>query len=178
MNKAFTKETESEEALPEFVDALPPGTKNYMTPEGAARLADELAELRDVERPRLVKAETEASSKKRLREVDQRIQFIVKRLQITEVVDQSKRKNREQAFFGASVTYAYAYAYADADADGDGAEHMVRIVGVDEARHEMGEVSWVSPIARALNGAWQGDVVKLSRPGGAEEIEILKIEYL
>ncbi len=170
MNKAFTKETESEEALPEFVDALPPGTKNYMTPEGAARLADELAELRDVERPRLVKAETEASSKKRLREVDQRIQFIVKRLQITEVVDQSKRKNREQAFFGASVTYA--------DADGDGAEHMVRIVGVDEARHEMGEVSWVSPIARALNGAWQGDVVKLSRPGGAEEIEILKIEYL
>ncbi len=170
MNKAFTKETESEEALPEFVDALPPGTKNYMTPEGAARLADELAELRDVERPRLVKAETEASSKKRLREVDQRIQFIVKRLQITEVVDQSKRKNREQVFFGASVTYA--------DADGDGAEHMVRIVGVDEARHEMGEVSWVSPIARALNGAWQGDVVKLSRPGGAEEIEILKIEYL
>ncbi len=170
MNKAFTKETESEEALPEFVDALPPGTKNYMTPEGAARLADELAELRDVERPRLVKAETEASSKKRLREVDQRIQFIVKRLQITEVVYQSKRKNREQVFFGASVTYA--------DADGDGAEHMVRIVGVDEARHEMGEVSWVSPIARALNGAWQGDVVKLSRPGGAEEIEILKIEYL
>ncbi len=170
MNKAFTKETESEEALPEFVDALPPGTKNYMTPEGAARLADELAELRDVERPRLVKAETEASSKKRLREVDQRIQFIVKRLQITEVVDQSKRKNREQVFFGACVTYA--------DADGDGAEHMVRIVGVDEARHEMGEVSWVSPIARALNGAWQGDVVKLSRPGGAEEIEILKIEYL
>ncbi|MDP7343863.1 MAG: GreA/GreB family elongation factor [Alphaproteobacteria bacterium] len=170
MNKAFTKETESEEALPEFVDALPPGTKNYMTPEGAARLANELAELRDVERPRLVKAETEASSKKRLREVDQRIQFIVKRLQITEVVYQSKRKNREQVFFGASVTYA--------DADGDGAEHMVRIVGVDEARHEMGEVSWVSPIARALNGAWQGDVVKLSRPGGAEEIEILKIEYL
>ena len=168
MNKAFTKETESEEALPEFVDALPPGTKNYMTPEGAARLRGELAELRDVERPRLVKAGTEASSKKRLREVDQRIQFIVKRLQITEVVDQSKRKNREQVFFGASVTYT----------DGGGAEHLVRIVGVDEARHEMGEVSWVSPIARALNGASEGDVVKLFSPSGIEELEILKIEYL
>ena len=170
MNKAFTKESETEEALPEFVDALPPGTKNYMTPEGAARLKEELRQLRDVERPELVAEKDAAPAKKRLREVDQRIQFISQRLQITEIVDQSRRQDCEQVFFGASVTYA--------DADGDGAEHMVRIVGVDEARHEMGEVSWVSPIARALNGAWQGDVVKLSRPGGAEEIEILKIEYL
>ncbi len=168
MNKAFTKETEVEEALPEFVDALPPGMKNYMTPEGAARLKDELAELRDVERPKLVKAETDASSKKRLREVDQRIQFIAKRLQITEVVDQSRRRNRDQVFFGASVTYT----------DGAAAEHTVRIVGVDEARHEMGEVSWVSPIARALNGASEGDVVKLFSPSGIEELEIVKIEYL
>jgi transcription elongation factor GreB len=168
MNKAFTKETEVEEALPEFVDALPPGMKNYMTPEGAARLKDELGELRDVERPKLVKAGTDASSKKRLREVDQRIRFIAKRLQITEVVEQGRRRNRDQVFFGASVTYA----------DGAGAEHVVRIVGVDEARQELGEVSWVSPIARALNGAGEGDVVKLFSPSGIEELEIVKIEYL
>jgi len=168
MNKAFTKETESEEALPEFVDALPPGMKNYMTPEGAARLRDELHHLRDVERPKLAASEAEGAGKKRSREIDQRIQFINKRLQITEIVDQGRQKNREQVYFGASVTYS----------DRTGAEHTVRIVGVDEARLERGEVSWVSPIARALNGAWQGDVVKLSSPAGIAEVEILKIEYL
>ena len=168
MNKAFTKETEAEEALPEFVDALPPGMKNYMTPEGAERLQDELAKLRDVERPRLVQAKADAPAKKRLREVDQRIQYIHQRLQITEVVDQRRRENRDEVYFGASVTYA----------DGAGEEHTVRIVGVDEARLELGEVSWVSPIARTLNGAGEGDVVKLFSPSGIEELEILKIEYL
>ncbi len=168
MNKAFTKETEAEEALPEFVDALPPGMKNYMTPEGAARLDDELRRLRDDERPELVKTKGDAPGKKRLREVDQRIQFILQRQQITEIVDPSRQKNRDSVYFGASVTYA----------DGAGARHTVRIVGVDEARTELGEVSWVSPIARALNGAGEGDVVKLFSPTGIEELEILEIEYL
>lgn len=167
MNKAFTKETEAEEALPEFVDALPPGMKNYMTPEGAERLKHELAHLRDVERPKLIKAKDDAASKKRLREADQRIQFIAQRLQITEVVDPRRQRNRDEVYFGASVTYA----------DGQGAEHTVRIVGVDEARTEQGEVSWVAPIARALNGAGEGDVVKLFSPSGIEQLEILKIEY-
>ncbi|MDA0231643.1 MAG: GreA/GreB family elongation factor [Proteobacteria bacterium] len=168
MNKAFTKETETEEALPEFVDALPPGMKNYMTPEGAARLKHEFAELRDVERPKLVAAKEDAPAKKRLREVDQRIQYIAQRLQITEIVDPRRRKNRDEVFFGASVTYV----------DRAGAEHKLRIVGVDEARQELGEVSWVSPIARALTGAGEGDVVKLFNPSGTEELEILNIEYL
>ncbi len=168
MNKAFTKESETEEALPEFVDALPPGMKNYMTPEGEARLQDELRDLRDVERPKLVADKDAAPAKKRLSEVDQRLQFINKRLQITEIVDQSWRKDCEQIFFGASVTYS----------DAAGEEHTVRIVGVDEARLEQGEVSWVSPIACALNGAWLDDVVKLASPAGSEEIEIIKIEYL
>ena len=167
MNKAFTKETEAEEALPEFVDALPTGMKNYMTPEGAARLKDELATLRDVERPELVKAKEGAPAKKRLREVDQRIQFIAQRLQITEVVDPRRQKNLDEVYFGARVTYA----------DGAGAEHSVRIVGVDEARLEEGEVSWVSPLARALNGAGEGDMVKLFSPSGIEQLEILQIEY-
>jgi transcription elongation factor GreB len=168
MNKAFTKETETEEALPEFVNALPVGMKNYMTPEGAARLKDEFAKLRDVERPKLVAAKENAPAKKRLREVDQRIQYIAQRLQITEIVDPRRQKNRDEIYFGASVTYA----------DGAGGEHLVRIVGVDEARQESGEVSWVSPIARALTGAGEGEVVKLLNPSGIEEIEILKIEYL
>ncbi|MBT3170532.1 MAG: transcription elongation factor GreB [Rhodospirillaceae bacterium] len=168
MNKAFTKETETEETLPEFVDALPPGTKNYMTPAGEARLQAELCDLRDIERAKLIAEKDQAPAKKRLREIDQRIQFINNRLQITEIVDQSRRKDCEQVFFGASVTYA----------DSAGKKHSVRIVGVDEARLEKGEVSWVSPIARALNGAWLGDVVKLANPAGAEEVEILEIEYI
>ena len=139
-----------------------------MTPEGAARLKDEFAKLRDVERPKLVAAKENAPAKKRLREVDQRIQYIAQRLQITEIVDPRRQKNRDEIYFGASVTYA----------DGAGGEHLVRIVGVDEARQESGEVSWVSPIARALTGAGEGEVVKLLNPSGIEEIEILKIEYL
>jgi transcription elongation factor GreB len=168
MNKAFTKETETEEALPKFVDALPPGMKNYMTPEGLARLKDEFAKLRDIERPKLAAAKADAPDKKRLREVDQRIQYIAQRLQITEIVDPCRQKNSDEIYFGASVTYV----------DGAGDEHIVRIVGVDEARQELGEVSWVSPIARALNGAGEGEIVKLFNPSGIEEIEILKIEYL
>jgi transcription elongation factor GreB len=168
MNKAFTKEGETEETLPEFVDALPPGARNYMTPQGAARLQEELQRLTDMERPQLAANKDSAPAKKRLREVDQRIQYIGQRLQITEVVDQSRRKDCEQVFFGASVTYR----------DITGAEHTVRIVGVDEARVDAGEVSWVSPLARALNGAWLDEVVKLASPAGVEEIEILNIEYL
>jgi len=168
MNKAFTRETEIEEALPEFVDALPPGMKNYMTPEGVARLKDEFRRLRDVERLKLMASKEDAPDKKRLREIDQRIQYIAQRLQITEIVDPRRQKNSDEIYFGASVTYV----------DAAGGEHIVRIVGIDEARQELGEVSWVSPIARALNGAGEGEVVKFFNPSGIQEIKILKIEYL
>lgn len=168
MNKAFTKEGETEEALPEFVDALPPGARNYMTSQGAARLQEELQRLTDMERPQLAANKDSAPAKKRLREIDQRIQYIGQRLQTTEVVDQSRRKDCEQVFFGASVTYR----------DSLGAEHTVRIVGVDEARVDAGEVSWVSPLARALSGAWLDEIVNFSSPAGVEKIAILNIEYL
>jgi transcription elongation factor GreB len=168
MNIAFTRETETEEALPEFVDALPPGMKNYMTPEGVARLKDEFRRLRDVERLKLMASKEDAPDKKRLREIDQRIQYIAQRLQITEIVDPRRQKNSDEIYFGASVTYV----------DGAGGKHIVRIVGIDEARQELGEVSWVSPIARALNGAGEGEVVKFFNPSGIREIKILKIEYL
>ena len=102
-----------------------------------------------------------------LREIDRRMRFLLKRLRIAEVVDQSQQKNRDQVFFGAIVTYTNEV----------GDEKTIRIVGVDEARLEFSEVSWVSPIARALLTAWEGDVVKVRTPNGLEEIEVVEISY-
>ena len=180
MSKAFTKETEPEDLEIEEADSLPAGFKNYITPDGLMRLQAELKHLRSVERPKVVETVAWAAGngdrsengdyiygKKRLREIDRRMRFLMKRLQIAEVVDQSQQKNRDQVFFGATVTYA-----SEA-----GDEKTIRIVGVDEARLEEGEVSWVSPIARALLKAWEGDVVKVRTPNGLEEIEVVEISY-
>ena len=180
MSKAFTKETEPEDLEIEEADSLPAGFKNYITPDGLVRLQAELKHLRSVERPKVVETVAWAAGngdrsengdyiygKKRLREIDRRMRFLMKRLQIAEVVDQSQQKNRDQVFFGATVTYA-----SEA-----GDEKTIRIVGVDEARLEEGEVSWVSPIARALLKAWEGDVVKVRTPNGLEEIEVVEISY-
>ncbi len=181
MSKAFTKESDGEDDdLPEVAAPLPPGTKNYLTPEGHARLRDELQQLRRVERPRVVEVVSWAAGngdrsengdylygKKRLREIDRRVRYLMKRLEIAEVVHVEKQKNREQVFFGATVTYA----------DSDDRERTVRIVGADEARQDHGEVSWVSPIARALHKAAEGDIVKLRTPSGIEEIEVVEISY-
>ncbi len=180
MSKAFTKETETEEELPDALDSLPVGVKNYITPEGHARLLDELRHLTSVEQPKVVEVVSWAArngdrsgncdyiyGKKKLREIDRRIRFLRKRLEIAEVVDPSQQKNRDQVFFGATVTYA----------DSRDKERTVRIVGVDEARQEIGEVSWISPIARALHKAGEGDIVTMRTPAGIEEVEILKIAY-
>ena len=180
MSKAFTKETEPEDLEIEEADSLPAGFKNYITPDGLVRLQAELKHLRSVERPKVVETVAWAAGngdrsengdyiygKKRLREIDRRMRFLMKRLQIAEVVDQSQQKNRDQVFFGATVTYA-----SEA-----GDEKTIRIAGVDEARLEEGEVSWVSPIARALLKAWEGDVVKVRTPNGLEEIEVVEISY-
>ena len=180
MNKAFTKETEEEEALPDAIDSLPAGAKNYITPEGMERLRAELDQLRRVERPQVVETVSWAAGngdrsengdyiygKKRLREIDRRMRFLIKRMEIAEVVDPAQQKNHDQVFFGATVTYA----------DSQNVERTVRIAGVDEARLEEGEISWISPVARALMKALDGDVVKMSTPGGVEELEILKIAY-
>ena len=182
MSKAFTKETDDsgDDELPEPVHALPKGAKNYITPAGFARLEDELRMLTSVERPKIVEVVSWAASngdrsengdylygKKKLREIDRRMRFLLKRLEIAEVVDQSRQTNRDQVFFGATVTYA----------DSQDRERTVRIVGVDEVRHDEGEVSWVSPVARALLRAQVGDVVKVRSPGGVEEIEVVRIAY-
>jgi transcription elongation factor GreB len=183
MSKAFTKESDTdatEDDVPEPAHALPKGAKNYMTPAGHARLESELRQLTSVERPKVVDVVSWAASngdrsengdyiygKKRLREIDRRIRFLMKRLEIAEVVDQSRQTNRDQVFFGATVTYA----------DGEDRERTVRIVGVDEVRHDEGEISWVSPVARALLRSREGDVVRVRSPGGEEEIEVVRIDY-
>ena len=180
MSKAFTKESEPEEIVPDATAALPTGVKNYITSAGMARLRAELKQLQSVERPKIVDIVSWAAGngdrsengdyhygKKRLREIDRRVRYLMKRLEIAEVVDVARQKNREKVFFGATVTYQ----------DGKSAERTVRIVGADEARHDQGEVSWISPIARALHRAAEGDVVKLRTPSGIEEIEVIEIFY-
>ena len=181
MNKAFVKEQEGDqdEDLPEAL-ALPKGTKNYLTPQGYAALREELAHLMNDERPAMVKIVSWAASngdrsengdylygKKRLREIDRRMRFLTKRLELAEIVDPVAQSNRDQVFFGATVLYV----------NQDGEEHHVTIVGVDEAEPLQGKISWVSPVARALTKSRVGDVVTLRTPGGIEELDILEIKY-
>ena len=160
--------------------ALPAGGKNYIRPQGFQRLQAELRELMRVERPRVVEVVSWAAGngdrsengdyiygKKRLREIDRRIRFLTKRLEHSEVVDPARQTRRDQVFFGATVTFA----------NQAGEEKTVTIVGIDEADMDQGLVSWVSPIARALLKATEGDVVRVRTPTGFEAIEVIEILY-
>ena len=180
MSKAFTRETDGDDDDGAALPPLPPGGRNYITPQGYARLRGELLALIDDERPKVVEAVHWAATngdrsengdylygKKRLREIDRRIRFLTKRLEIAEVTDPSAHHGGEQVFFGATVTYA----------DEDGAERSVTIKGIDEAESAAGEVSWVSPIARTLLRARVGDVLQLPTPAGVREIEVVGVEY-
>lgn len=182
MNKAFTKESdeETDDGLDAVAPLVPGGARNYITPQGFARLRDELIALMDVERPQVVEAVHWAAKngdrsengdylygKKRLREIDRRIRFLGKRLEIAEVTDPSVHHGNDQIFFGATVRYV----------DETGDERSVTILGIDEADSAQAQVSWISPIARTLLKSREGDVVKLSTPGGAHDIEILKVSY-
>lgn len=182
MNKAFVKESDDDDAGDDIDAApdVPPGAKNYISPTGYARLRAELLQLIDVERPEVVRTVSWAASngdrsengdyiygKKRLREIDRRIRFLIKRLDLAEVVDPMLQEHLDQVFFGATVTVV----------DARGSERTVTIVGMDEVDPARGYVSWISPIARALRGAHAGDVVSLRTPGGVEALEIKDIEY-
>ena len=180
MSKAFVKESDEGEDRPEEPRALPVGFKNYMTPQGYRQLQEELRALLRVERPKVVDVVSWAAGngdrsengdyiygKRRLREIDRRIRFLSKRLETAQVVDPTQQKNLDQVFFGATVTYAYDR----------GTERTITIVGVDEAELDRGQVSWVSPIARALMKAREGDIVELRTPAGIEHIEVLDIRY-
>ena len=182
MSKAFTKETDSDDddALHDAPPALPGGAKNYITPQGYARLRAELMQLIDDERPKVVETVHWAASngdrsengdylygKKRLREIDRRIRFLTQRLERAEVADPSLHHGSNQVFFGATVTYA----------DEAGDENTITILGVDEVDNLQGQVSWVAPISRALLRSHVGDVVLLQTPAGLQEIEVLAVEY-
>lgn len=183
MNKAFTRESDAaaeDDGEGSAASPLPAGTKNYVTPQGYARLREELMNLLDVERPRVVEVVSWAAKngdrsengdylygKKRLREIDRRIRFLTKRLDIAEVVDPSVHHGHDQVFFGATVTYV--------NAQGD--ERTITIKGVDEADSSAGEVSWVAPVSRALLKARVGDEVSLVTPGGVERLEVVFVNY-
>ncbi|MGZ8993095.1 MAG: transcription elongation factor GreB [Burkholderiaceae bacterium] len=179
MSKAFVKELDDEDD-----DELEPpqiaGVRNYITPDGYSRLKRELVQLLNVERPGVVRTVSWAASngdrsengdyiygKKRLREIDRRIRFLTKRLDVAEVVDPAAREATDQIFFGATVRYALD----------DGSENSVTIVGVDEVDPAQGFVSWISPIAGALLKAYAGDTVILRTPAGNETLEILDVSY-
>ena len=187
MNKAFTRENDAADDADdddvEAAPALPVGSRNYMTPGGFARLKAELDQLVATERPALVATVAWAASngdrsengdylygKKRLREIDRRIRFLVKRLDAAEVVDPElrARDGADQVFFGATVEYATK----------GGERRTISIVGIDETDTARGYVSWISPVARALTRSREGDVVSLRTPAGADELEVLEVRYV
>jgi transcription elongation factor GreB len=183
MSKAFTRESDEDEddAPPDGLPALPPGSKNYLTPAGHAALQREFETLWHGERPKLVETVSWAASngdrsengdylygKKRLREIDRRLRYLGKRLENAEVVDPATREATDQVFFGATVTLL----------DEQGQQSRYSIVGIDEADVSRGRVSWLSPLARTLLKAREGSTVRLPTPGGMRLLEIMSVEYL
>lgn len=181
MSKAFVKESDDgDEDLDGGMPEMPAGAKNYITPAGYQRIKNELLELIDVTRPEVVRIVHWAASngdrsengdyiygKRRLREIDRRIRFLTKRLDLAEVVDPSAHHGSDQIFFGATVTYQ----------NQAGEQHTVTIVGIDELDPLHGKISWVSPVARALTKAHEGDLITLQTPAGQEQLEVLKVSY-
>ncbi len=181
MNKAFVRESDGdddEDLSPSL--KLPPGTRNYISPAGHRRLRDELEFLVKTERPRIVEVVAWAASngdrsengdyiygKRRLREIDRRIRFLSKRIDNAEIVDPLRQGDNDQIFFGARVTVA----------DEDGVENTYTIVGVDEADVTRGRISWVSPLARALIKAREGENIRFQSPVGVRELDILEVVY-
>jgi transcription elongation factor GreB len=171
-------EGDDEEDFPSA--ALPSGSKNYLTVRGYARLQAELEHLVRTERPALVQTVSWAAGngdrsengdyiygKKRLREIDRRIRYLMKRLESAVVVDPARQENLDQVFFAATVTIA----------DGDGTAGTYQIVGVDEADAAAGCISWISPLAQALMKTRVGDLVRFQSPAGLREIEVVAINY-
>jgi transcription elongation factor GreB len=166
--------------VPEQKSKDQPAPPNYITPGGARRLKEELHRLLATDRPEVVRTVSWAASngdrsengdylygKKRLREIDRRIRFLSKRLDIAEVVDPSVHHGSDQVFFGATVRYLNARDE----------EHTITIKGVDEFDSAAGEISWVAPIARALLGTRVGDEVRVQTPAGVDMLEVLQVQY-
>jgi transcription elongation factor GreB len=181
MNKAFVKESEDDDGDEDAPEAqLPAGTRNYMTKRGHAQIRTEFEHLVKVERPAIVQVVSWAAGngdrsengdyiygKKRLREIDRRIRFLAKRLETAVIVDPSEQQNVEQVFFAATVTVC----------DAEGIEATYQIVGIDEANASQGMISWISPLARALMKAREGDTVRFDSPGGLRELDVIEVRY-
>lgn len=153
--------------------------KNYITPHGLKRLQDEHDFLKMTERPKVTKLVAWAASlgdrsenadyqygKKRLREIDRRLRFLIRRINEALVVDPLKQIDGK-IMFGATVTLE----------DGDGEEKVVQIVGVDEVNTDKGRISWKSPIGKGLLGKEEGDDVTIKVPSGLKEFTITEVEY-
>lgn len=177
MSKAFVRETGDEEAP--AAEPPPPPAKNYISPAGYARLKAELKRLVEAERPEVVKTVAWAASlgdrsenadyiygKKRLREIDRRVRFLIKRLEAAQLVESAGRDS-DQVFFGSTIRFK----------NKKGKERTITILGIDEVDPAKGRVSWISPVAKALLKAREGDRVTLRTPGGVEELEILEVRY-
>lgn len=180
MSKAFVKEPDPDDEEEFGAPPIPPGVKNYLTPEGHHAMRSELLNLLDNERPEVVNIVHWAASngdrsengdyiygKRRLREIDRRIRFLTKRLDLAEVVQPSVHFGSDQIFFGATVEYE----------NQEGEVQIVRIVGVDEFDPLRGKISWISPVARALTKARIGDTVSLKTPHGVDELTVLDVTY-
>jgi len=180
MNKAFTKENDDQDDDLPRLPAMPKDAKNYITPLGYQVLKNELLQLIDKERPKIVEVVHWAASngdrsengdylygKKRLREIDRRIRFLTKRLEVAQIVDPAVHYGSDQVFFGAQVTYS----------DDEGATRTITIMGIDEAESTKGQVSWIAPVARVLLKARVGDEVALSTPAGVRMLEVLDVAY-
>lgn len=180
MSKAFTKEGDGDDEDFEELDPLPAHIKNLVTPAGHAALVKEFDFLQREERPRITEIVSWAAgngdrsengdyiyNKKRLREIDRRLRYLMKRLENAEIVDPRLQQGIEQVFFGATVTYARE----------DSTELTIKLVGIDEADMEQGKVNWMSPIGRALLKSRVGDTVEVRTEAGRENIEVVCIEY-
>lgn len=166
MSKAFTREENEgpdRPDLPERESALPEGARNYLTPEGAARLREELACLIATDRPPLLDASADPDAKRQLARVNERIFQIEQSLESAEIL--AAEPNADRVTFGATVRVR----------DDDGEESVYRIVGVDETDFDRGRISWTSPLARALLQKRVGDIFSFETPGGERRLEILQI---
>ncbi|MDP1981109.1 MAG: transcription elongation factor GreB [Sulfuritalea sp.] len=180
MNKAFVKESDNDDEDEAPESGIPAGTKNYMTVRGHAQIRVEFEHLVKIERPAIVQVVSWAAGNgdrsengdyiygtKRLREIDRRIRFLSKRLESAVIVDPADQRNCDQVFFAATVTVC----------DADGVEETYQIVGIDEANAQEGRISWISPLARALMKAREGDTVRFDSPGGLRELDVIGVRY-
>ena len=169
MSKAFTRESDDEADWPVMTrqsSPLPAGAKNYLTPNGARRLREELERLVEAQRAGAIAAREQDSARQQVQRLNQRVLHLHQSLE-SAVVVAPPAPPWEQVRFGATVTVR----------ESEGVESRYRIVGCDETDLDRGWVSWLSPIAKALVNARLGQRIRFKSPSGEEELEVIGIQY-